>query len=142
MEWRCILQTVDFKRIWTKPNPKHNVPTKWNWVVSYPENLQLGKYVDIGAFTYLQAQKRIVISDNVEIGSHCSIYSVNTIDGTSGIVFIMEGAQIGSHSTILPGVTIGKNSKVGAHSLVNKNVLDNTIVVGVPAKKIGENSHV
>ena len=72
----------------------------------------------------------------MQIGSHCSIYSVSTIDDTSGKVLLKKNCRIGSHSTILPGITIGKNSVVGAHSLVTKDIPDNAIAFGVPAKVI------
>ncbi|MCD6108941.1 MAG: hypothetical protein J7J89_05705, partial [Thermoplasmata archaeon] len=44
------------------------------------DTLELGKYVDIGAFTYINARYGVEIEDNVQIGSHCSIYSHSTID--------------------------------------------------------------
>ena len=47
-----------------------------------------------------------------------------------------KNCKIGSHSVVMPGVTIGENSIVGAFSLVNQDVPDNVIVVGVPAKVI------
>ena len=123
---------------WKPPQPEHNIPTPWHWIVAYPNNLIIGEYVDIGAFTYIMAQEGIRISDNVEIGSHCSIYSANTIDNTKGFVDLKENCKIGSHSIILPGVTIGKNSIVGAFSLVKDDVPDNTMVAGTPAKLINK----
>ena len=72
----------------------------------------------------------------MQIGSHCSVYSVSTIDSTSGKVVLQNNCKLGSHSTVLPGVTIGKNSIIGAHSLVNSNIPPNVIAVGVPAKVI------
>lgn len=121
---------------WKPPHPEHNMPTPWHWVVAYPERLSIGKYVDIGAFTYIMAQEGIVISNDVEIGSHCSIYSANTIDDTKGNVYLRRNCKIGSHSIIMPGITIGENSKVGAFSLVKEDVPDNVIVAGTPAKII------
>lgn len=47
---------------------------------------------------------------------------------------IKEGASLGANATILPGITIGKNSMVGAGAVVTKNVPDNVLVVGNPAK--------
>ena len=61
---------------------------------------------------------------------------VYNIDNTNGKVILKNNCKIGSHSTILPGVTIGKNSIVGAHSLINKDIPDNVIAFGVPAKVI------
>jgi len=47
---------------------------------------------------------------------------------------VCKGASIGSNATILPGVTIGENAMVGAGSVVTKDILENTIAVGVPAE--------
>ena len=100
------------------------------------EGLILGKETDIGAFSYINALNGVVIEDNVQIGSHCSIYSTSTIDNTSGKIYLKNNCRIGSHTTILPGVSVGKNSVVGAHSLVNKDIPDNVVAYGVPAKVI------
>ncbi|EJF90251.1 acyltransferase [Bartonella tamiae] len=50
-----------------------------------------------------------------------------------------EGASIGANATILPGITIGKYAMVGAGSVVTKNIPDNAIVVGNPARIIKYN---
>ena len=97
--------------------------------MSNPQNLQLGQNVDIGAFTYIQAENGVIIHDNVKIGSHVSIYSRNTIDEIDGSVEIMEGACVGAHSVIFPDVKIGKNAKVGAHSVVKIDVPDDVTFI-------------
>lgn len=50
--------------------------------------------------------------------------------------YVCKGASIGANSTILPGVIIGNYAVVGAGSVVTKDVLPNTLVVGNPARKI------
>ena len=50
--------------------------------------------------------------------------------------YVKEGASIGSNATILCGITIGKNALIGAGSVVVKDVPDNAIVVGNPARII------
>jgi len=122
-----------FKK-WNYPKFNNKNMTKWNWMCQNNENLKIGEYVDIGAFTYINAKHGVSIEKNVQIGSHCSIYSISTIDDKKGEIIIKENARIGSHSTIMPGVTIGKNSIVGAHSFVNENIPDDSIAYGVPAK--------
>ena len=124
-----------FKK-WEPPVIEHGKLTKWNWMVQNPENLKFGKETDIGAFTYINALHGVEIGNRVEIGSHCSIYSVSTIDHKQGRVVLKENCKIGSHSTVMPGVIIGKNSIVGAHSFVNHNIPDNSIAFGVPARVI------
>jgi len=121
---------------WTYPEMKDGVPTKYNWVVQNIDGFKLGYKTDIGAFTYINAKNGVVIEDNVQIGSHCSIYSVSTIDDTSGEVVLKNNCKIGSHSTVLPGVTIGVNSIIGAHSLVKSNIPPNVVALGVPAKVV------
>ena len=121
---------------WQYPEIEEGKPTKYNWIVQNIIGLELGFKTDIGAFSYINSQYGVIIEDSVQVGSHCSIYSVSTIDNKSGKVVLKQNCKIGSHSTIMPGVTIGKNSIVGAHSLVKNNIPDNMIAFGVPARVI------
>jgi acetyltransferase-like isoleucine patch superfamily enzyme len=119
---------------WRKPAIRHGQPTKYGWIVSHPANFIMGKGTDIGAFTYIQAQKGVEIGDFAQLGSHCSVYSVSTIDNKKGKVVIGRNARIGSHSVIMPGVTIGPNTVVGAMSFVNRNLPANAIAYGCPVR--------
>ena len=119
---------------WIKPIIEDGKFTKYNYVVQHPENLKLGIHFDIGSFTYINSRFGVEIQDYVQIGSHCSIYSHSTIDSKQGPVKLMENCKIGTHSTIMPNVTIGKNSVVAAYSFVTKDIPDNEIWIGVPAK--------
>ena len=123
---------------WKPPKIKNGELTRWNWMVQHPEKLKLGKGTDIGAFSYINAKYGVSIEKNVQIGSHCSIYSLSTIDNKKGEVIIKEGARVGTHSSIMPGVTIGKNSIIAAHSFVNRDIPDNTLAAGIPVKIIKE----
>ncbi len=119
---------------WQPPKIEEGKLTQWNWMVQGVENFKLGKNTDIGAFVYICARVGVTIEDDVQIGSHVSIYSVSTIDNKQGPVLIKKGARIGTHSTIMPGITIGEGAVVGAHSLVNEDVPNNVIVYGCPIK--------
>jgi acetyltransferase-like isoleucine patch superfamily enzyme len=119
---------------WEKPLIEHGKMTQYNYIVQYPENLKTGKNFDIGEFTYINSEKGVKIEDWVQIGSHCSIYSHSTIDEKEGPVHLKKNCKIGTHSTIMPNVTIGVNSIVGAYSFVSKNIPDNELWMGVPAK--------
>jgi len=121
---------------WKYPEFGENGMTKWNWMCQYHENLMLGKNTDIGAFTYINAKHGVDIQENVQVGSHCSIYSLSTIDDKKGKVIIKRNAKIGSHSVIMPGVTIGMNAVVGAFSFVTENIPDSVVACGIPAKVI------
>ena len=127
---------IDRFKNWKYPEIEEGKLTKYNWLVQNKDGLTLGCQTDIGAFTYINAKYGVIIEDNVQIGSHCSIYSVSTIDDKNGKVQIKNNAKLGSHTTVLPGVTIGKNSIVGANSLVVDDIPDNVIAYGVPAKVI------
>ena len=121
---------------WKKPEFDETGMTKWNWMCQHAENLTIGNKTDIGAFTYINAQYGVEIQNDVQVGSHCSIYSVSTIDNKMGHVTIKKNARIGSHSVIMPGVTIGENAVIGAFTFVNKDIPENAIAVGIPAKVV------
>ena len=110
--------------------------TKWGWMCQYHENLELAENTDIGAFTYINAKHGVSIGRYAEIGSHCSIYSWSTIDDKMGKVVIGEGAKIGSHSVVMPGVCIGENAVVGAFCFVNKDVPSGMLAYGIPVQVI------
>lgn len=119
---------------WQYPDIDEGKFTKYNWLVQNKDGLKLGYKTDIGAFTYINAKYGVTIEDFVQIGSHCSLYSVSTIDNREGSIVLRKNCKIGTHSTILPGVTIGKNSVIGAHSLVLCDIPDNVVAYGIPAK--------
>ena len=121
---------------WKFPEIENGKLTKYNWLVQNVDGLKLGYKTDIGAFSYINAKYGVTLEDYVQIGSHCSIYSVSTIDNKKGEVILKRNSKLGSHSTILPGVTIGENSIIGAHSLVISNIPDNVLAYGIPAKII------
>lgn len=91
---------------------------------------------------------KIVIEDNCLVGSGVHIYTSNhRFDDTSLDIFeqgysepkdviLKKGCWIGASVIILPGVVIGKNSVVGAGSVVTKSVPDFCVVAGNPAKII------
>jgi acetyltransferase-like isoleucine patch superfamily enzyme len=122
---------------WEKPKFDKFGFTQFGWQARYHEKLKLGKNVKIGAFTKLDCAHGITLEDNVDIASNCSIVSHSTVDGgKQGQITIKENARIGANSVILPNVTIGKNSVIGALSLVKGSVPDNELWAGIPAKKI------
>jgi len=55
-----------------------------------------------------------------------------------GKIHVKEGAWIGTGAVINPGITIGKGAVIGSNAVVTKNVEDFSIMVGVPARKIGD----
>lgn len=106
------------------------------------ENMTVGDNVSIGAFTHIWASGGIRIGNRVMIASNNAIttlthdYHLANMQKTllCKEIVIEDDAWIGAHSTILPGVTIGKGAVVGAGSVVTKDVEPYAIVVGVPAR--------
>lgn len=93
----------------------------------------IGEDTIIEGLVYIPPKSRI--EKNVFIGPAVSL--TNDPYPPSGKmvgVVIKEGAIIGSKAVVLAGVTVGKNSVVAMGAVVTKDVLDNTVVVGVPAR--------
>ena len=130
---------------WEPPKIENSKLTKYNYIVQYPENLTLGENFDIGSFTYINSKHGVEIQDLVQIGSHCSIYSHSTIDSKQGPVKLMENCRIGTHSTVMPNVTIGENSIIaGQVGIAGSSTIGNNVKIGGQAGisghlKIGNN---
>ena len=121
---------------WRVPRILKNGSTIYGWHV-HPKHrgkLALGRNSDIGFGTYIQPQFGVEIGEDVQIGSHCAIYSISTIDGKKGKVTIGKGARIGTHSSIMPGVTIGPKATIGAYSFVTKDIPAGALAYGIPAR--------
>jgi len=82
---------------------------------------------------FVTIQPNVVIGHDTMIEKNCHI---NCFVFTGGSSKICSDVTLHTRSTILPGITIGSNTIVGACSLVNKNILGNCTVVGTPAKII------
>jgi acetyltransferase-like isoleucine patch superfamily enzyme len=121
---------------WTQPEIIDGKPTIYQWVVRHTDRFELGYKTDIGAYTYINALYGVTIEDFVQIGSHCSIYSISTIDDKHGEVRLRKGCRIGTHSVIMPGVSIGERAIIGAFSFVNFDIKAGVLAYGIPAKTV------
>jgi acetyltransferase-like isoleucine patch superfamily enzyme len=123
--------------------------TKIGTFVEIQKGVRIGKDCKISSHTFIC--EGVTIEDQIFIGHNVTFindkYPKATNDDGSlqrgddwqcVPTLIKKGASIGSSATILCGVTIGKNSIVGAGSVVTKDVPDNVIIAGVPAKIIKE----
>jgi len=106
----------------------------------FPDGKLIGKPKEIGRFSVIDYGGGVKIGRNVKIGYGVIILSTSTITGSSNKIRIIkpvvieDNVEIGSNSCILPGVTIGENSTIGAGAVVKGDIPPNSVAVGVPAR--------
>ena len=109
------------------------------------KNITIGKNVFINACCKFQDQGGITIGDGVLIGHNVTLATLNHDTRPEFRQYIYpkpikigNNVWIGSNAAILQGVTIGDGAIIGAGAVVVKNVAENTVVAGIPAKIIKE----
>lgn len=116
----------------------------WLKIVSDQAQVQIGEYTFIGRGTEIDASASVLIGSRVLIapGVFITDHSHNTAPGqlidaqgcTAAPVFIEDDVWLGTRCVIMAGVRIGRGAVVGAGAIVTKDVPENAIVAGVPAK--------
>ncbi|OOM06668.1 acyltransferase [Clostridium saccharobutylicum] len=106
-----------------------------------PDNIEIGDDVFLNRGVFLDSKGGVILGNSIVITEGVTIFTHSHTEDdhelrTYAPVIVKDYAKIYSNSTILPGVTIGKQSIVAACSLLDKNVEDNALVGGVPAKII------
>lgn len=111
--------------------------------IDFGKNLDIGENVIIQNNCTIMDRGSIKIGNNVLIGPKVNLITLNHSFDVKNRratfakpIVIEDNVWIGINSTILPGVTIGKNSIIGAGSIVTKSVPDNVVVAGNPARII------
>ena len=104
----------------------------------------------IGKNLFIDHGMGVVIGETSEIGDNVTIYHMATLGGISPSInsddqrntkrhpTLMDNVVVGSGAQILGPVVIGKNAKIGANAVVTKDVDENSVMVGIPAKNVGE----
>mgnify|MGYP006220330175 FL=1 len=107
---------------------------------------------NIGKNLFIDHGMGVVIGETSEIGDNVTIYHMATLGGISPSVnsneqrnikrhpTLKDNVVVGSGAQILGPVTVGKNAKIGANAVVTKDVPENAVMVGIPAKNVGETS--
>ena len=105
------------------------------------KNLRIGKHVFINSGCRFQDQGGITLGDGALIGHNVVMATLNHSEQPEeranlhpAPIHIGRNVWIGASATILPGVTIGDGAIVGAGAVVTRDVTENMIVAGVPAK--------
>ena len=109
----------------------------------FGKNTKIGKHVFINSCCHFQDNGGIEIGDRTMIGPNVTIVTINhdinpktRINAMPKPIKIGNNVWIGADCTILPGITIGDNSIIGAGSVFTKDVPYNVVVAGNPARII------
>ena len=104
----------------------------------------------VGKNLFIDHGMGVVIGETSEIGDNVTIYHMVTLGGISPSInsddqrntkrhpTLMDNVVVGSGAQILGPVVVGKNAKIGANAVVTKDVDENSVMVGIPAKNVGE----
>ncbi|HBB52360.1 MAG TPA: N-acetyltransferase [Legionellales bacterium] len=130
----------------------------WHWV-HISAQAKIGTYCSFGQNVYVG--NKVIIGNNVKVQNNVSVYDNVTLEDDvfcgPSMVFtnvynprsaitrkdeyrntvVKQGATLGANCTIVCGVTIGKYAFIGAGAVVNRDVPDYALMVGVPARQIG-----
>ena len=103
----------------------------------------------IGKNLFIDHGMGVVIGETSDIGDNVTIYHMATLGGIAPSInsddqrnvkrhpTLKENVVVGSGAQMLGPVVVGKNAKIGANAVVTKDVPENAVMVGIPAKNVG-----
>ena len=103
----------------------------------------------IGKNLFIDHGMGVVIGETSDIGDNVTIYHMATLGGISPSInsdnqreikrhpTLQDNVVVGSGAQVLGPITVGKNAKIGANAVVTKDVPENGVMVGIPAKNVG-----
>ena len=103
----------------------------------------------IGKNLFIDHGMGVVIGETSEIGDNITIYHSVTLGGISPSIdsdsqrdvkrhpSLKDNVVVGSGAQVLGPIVVGKNAKIGANAVVTKDVPENAVMVGIPAKNVG-----
>ena len=106
----------------------------------------------IGKNLFIDHGMGVVIGETSDIGDNVTIYHMATLGGISPSInsdkqrevkrhpTLQDNVVVGSGAQVLGPITVGKNAKIGANAVVTKDVPENGVMVGIPAKNVGTTS--
>ena len=111
--------------------------------------IEIHPKVKIGKNLFIDHGMGVVIGETSEIGNNVTIYHMVTLGGISPSIdsdkqrdvkrhpTLLDNVVVGSGAQVLGPIVVGKNAKVGANAVVTKDVPENAVMVGIPAKNVG-----
>ena len=114
--------------------------------------IEIHPKANIGKNLFIDHGMGVVIGETSEIGNNVTIYHNVTLGGISPSIdsdnqrnlkrhpTLQDDVVVGSGAQVLGPIIIGKNSKIGANAVVTKDVPENAIMVGIPARNVGSAS--
>lgn len=117
----------------------------WRKVIEITTGISIPASAKIGHSFYIGHFGGIILNSNASLGNNCNIgqgvtIGVSGIGDRRGVPIIGNNVYIGVNSVVAGKITIGDNVLIGACSLVNSDVEDDAVVLGVPAKIVSKNS--
>ena len=115
--------------------------------------IEIHPKANIGKNLFIDHGMWVVIGETSEIGDNVTIYHMATLGGISPSVnsneqrnikrhpTLKDNVVVGSGAQILGPVVIGENAKIGANAVVTKDVPNNAVMIGIPARNVGTTSN-
>ena len=111
--------------------------------------IEIHPAASIGKNLFIDHGMSVVIGETSEIKNNVTLYHAVTLGGVSPSInsdsqrsikrhpTLEDDVVVGSGAQVLGPITIGKNAKIGANAVVTKDVPENAVMVGIPAKNVG-----
>ena len=111
--------------------------------------IEIHPKANIGKNLFIDHGMGVVIGETSEIADNVTIYHMATLGGISPSIdsnnqrnvkrhpTLKDNVVVGSGAQVLGPVVVGKNAKIGANAVVTKDVPENAVMVGIPAKNVG-----
>jgi serine O-acetyltransferase len=117
----------------------------WRKVIEISTGISIPASAKIGHSFYIGHFGGIILNSNASLGNNCNIgqgvtIGVSGIGDRRGVPIIGNNVYIGVNSVVAGKITVGDNVLIGACSLVNTDVENDAVVLGVPAKIVSKNS--
>lgn len=155
--FRCIVQRYNHNNYWKMREKVINQNNKCNILLKYFflylikrsdafNNASFGTRINSGANfksppNLPHGLNGIIVHPDVKCGRNCTIFQQVTIGESrknSGVPVLGDNVTIGAGAKLIGSIYIGNNVTIGANAVVNKNLPDNSLAVGVPAKVISK----